>query len=438
MEPMRKKFNHVCVQLAKILPFLIAGILIAVLLFSFGIVDDAHALASTLYVDDTSGTDDSNCQTPSDPCKTINYAIGQASIGDSLQIAGGTYTENVIVNQEVSLVGGYEATGWTRDLSTNTTIIDANNSGRPVTVNDDKQNVVLDGLEIVGGNTTVDGGGIYITGGDVQILNSVIGENTTTACCGGIHIGNSATVLISNTEISFNYSEGPGGGLGIYFGTDVTIEDSDISYNESNTSGGAIDIGFAGAQVSNTIMEYNEATEHGGALSTFQSIANFTNTLFTNNLSKSGNANVIAINTNSEINVLNSTIAENNPTGAQAVLLWGGTMTITNSIMWSNALSLQSDPPCSDCFVINYSDIQGIDGLAGVSEGVGNFDADPLFTDQELGNYHIKPSSPCIDKGTSDGAPGTDIEGNPRTPPPDVGAYEWIGVKVFLPMVVKH
>jgi hypothetical protein len=34
-------------------------------------------------------------------------------------------------------------------------------------------------------------------------------------------------------------------------------------------------------------------------------------------------------------------------------------------------------------------------------------------------------SSPCIDAGTTDGAPTTDILGNARVGLPDIGAYEY-------------
>jgi len=578
MESKKSDDDRGSANLVRLLPFFLASLLIAVLLFSFGAVGGAQALANTLYVDHASGTDSGNCQTSGSPCKTINYAIGQAGIGDSILIAGGTYTENVIVNQAVSLMGGYEASGWTRDLSFYMTIIDANDSGRPVTVNDNQENVTLDGVKLIGGNTTEDGGGIYITGGSVDILNSQIDSNNTSACCGGIHVGNSATLAITNTEVTWNISgEAGAGGIGIFSGSVVTITNSDISYNVTSGSSGGIFVEFAQVYAKNTTFTYNEAdtdggalgayngstttleyieaafnktgvvgppghgsglyfrngaqgvvvradihdndgtecgagirvddpptfvavsetkiydnqancgggisvnqgwltlmdsnvqgneasgdggnggglhltdggridvtdseisdnttTDHGGAVSAGDATVNITNTLITGNVATTGNANVLALG-DSNVTIMNTTVADNNPTGAQAVILWGGTMTMTNSIMWNNSLSFQSE--CVLCsFVVNYSDIQGLDGIPDISSGVGNFDADPLFAGLEMGGYHLTPNSPCIDKGTTAGAPILDIEGNPRTPPPDVGAFEWIGTKIFLPMVVK-
>jgi hypothetical protein len=41
-------------------------------------------------------------------------------------------------------------------------------------------------------------------------------------------------------------------------------------------------------------------------------------------------------------------------------------------------------------------------------------------------DYYLQPGSPCIDAGTAEGAPETDIEGNRRRIKPDIGAYEAI------------
>jgi len=52
----------------------------------------------------------------------------------------------------------------------------------------------------------------------------------------------------------------------------------------------------------------------------------------------------------------------------------------------------------------------------------------PQFADQTTENYHLKKSSPCIDAGTSVGAPDTDIDGDlrPQGEGFDIGADEYL------------
>jgi hypothetical protein len=127
--------------------------------------------------------------------------------------------------------------------------------------------------------------------------------------------------------------------------------------------------------------------------------------------------------------LLNVTVADNdgdiifNPVSA-------ATLSITNSIVYSQFTFLTGCPVGSDCHV-NYSDIQGWTG-----GGTGNINADPRFIGG--GNYHLQVGSPCIDKGTSTGAPAADIEGNPRDALPDMGAYEWKGFRIYLPLILRN
>ena len=284
------------------------------------------------------------------------------------------------------------------------------------------------------------GSGLYFRNGAQGVVKRAdIHENDAVECGGGIRLDDAPThVAVSDSQIYDNQAL-CGGGISVNQGS-LTLADSEVESNfatgESGNGGGLHITDGGRIDVSDGVISDNTTTDHGGAISAGNATVNITNTLITNNAATSGAANVLAA-ADSPVTFMNTTISDNNPTGAQAVILWGGTMTMTNSILWNSSLSLQRD--CTVCsFNVNYSDIQGLAGIPDISAGVGNFDADPLFADQELGNYHIKPNSPCIDKGTSVGAPGSDIEGNPRTPPPDVGAYEWIGVKIFLPMVVKQ
>ena len=44
--------------------------------------------------------------------------------------------------------------------------------------------------------------------------------------------------------------------------------------------------------------------------------------------------------------------------------------------------------------------------------GTGEISFDPLFVDVVNGNYHLRAESSCIDAGTNQGVPSTDVEGN--------------------------
>ena len=51
------------------------------------------------YVDATGGSDDSDCSTPSDPCLTIQYAVDQADVGNTIHVQSGTYVETVVIGK---------------------------------------------------------------------------------------------------------------------------------------------------------------------------------------------------------------------------------------------------------------------------------------------------------------------------------------------------
>jgi hypothetical protein len=47
-----------------------------------------------------------------------------------------------------------------------------------------------------------------------------------------------------------------------------------------------------------------------------------------------------------------------------------------------------------------------------------------MFVDIDDFDYHLQDDSPAVNSGNPDGAPITDIEGNPRVDEVDMGAYE--------------
>lgn len=64
------------------------------------------AQAQTRYIA-VSRADTSNCSTPGNPCATINYAVAQALVGDTIMVASGTYAfvGSQIIDKSVIVMG---------------------------------------------------------------------------------------------------------------------------------------------------------------------------------------------------------------------------------------------------------------------------------------------------------------------------------------------
>jgi PKD repeat protein len=90
-----------------------------------------------------------------------------------------------------------------------------------------------------------------------------------------------------------------------------------------------------------------------------------------------------------------------------------------NSILWGNQPNQVANSGGAPTFA--YCDVQG--GVA----GTGNISLDPRWTNATGGDFTLRDDSPCIDKGTPEGAPAVDIRGvlRPQGAGVDMGAYEW-------------
>jgi hypothetical protein len=280
-------------------------------------------------------------------------------------------------------------------------------------------------------------GGFYIYTGSPSIENSTIMTNTTVSgWAGGIYAGN-ATLTISNTVIAGNVSTVVGGGFVVRSDSNLDLLNSAVSDNVSQQAGGIYLTNNSSLQATNSWINKNIAGRIAGVRIESGCTVNMTNTFVVDNQAVYNEVGGISFN-RSNGRLVNVTVAGNsafnNPVGIRFTAEQPEeTLSIINSILFFNGTD---DLNCSEnsCSV-TYSDVQE------VISGPGNISEDPRFVDMTTGDFHLQTNSPVINKGTSDGAPLYDFEGDPRPiGAVDIGADELVlnlQHQVFVPIIIK-
>jgi predicted outer membrane repeat protein len=234
---------------------------------------------------------------------------------------------------------------------------------------------------------------------------------------GTVEVSDSSSVTFTECTFLANISNGNGGA--------VKVHESSATFHgcqfEGNTAilGGAIFAEESDVSLIDTVFLANEASIEGGAVN-FQLSDSVVlqNCLFTGNSADEYGGAILDNSTGVELR--HCTLAHNTSAGGGAVAVGFSTSstTATNSILWGNTPDQVLDLYGAET-QLDYCDVEG-----GWDGGVGNLDEDPLFADAGAGDYHLQPSSPCINAGDPDAGLPTDLEGNPRDDQPDMGAYE--------------
>jgi len=286
------------------------------------------------------------------------------------------------------------------DYSTIQAGIDAASNGDTV--------LVADGTYKGTGNKNLSFGGKRIT------VRSENGPENTVIDCEGDGRG----FIFNNNETESSILDGftiinghAGHGGGIYSLYSPTIRNCKIIGNRADNSGGGISTALFGAKIINCIIAGNTATWGGG----------------------------IHINSAEWTEVINCTIFGNTATHyGGGILFTTCSPTVTNSILWWDSpeeiyLVVDGNPAPN----ITYCDIEGTSFtgptiMHSCPQLVDVSDPDPVNWD-----LHLQPGSPCIDAGTSEGAPDDDIDGDarPQGAGYDMGADEYNGT---LPPPVAH
>jgi len=347
----------------------------------------------------TTGSDSTGDGSEANPFATIQTAINSSDAGDTVLVAAGTYVENINYNGKNIMVGSLYLT--TQDTSyISSTIIDSDSSGSIVVFESfEDSTAVLNGFTFQ--DIIIDSGDgpqaiININESSPKIINNrfdnfYLFQDVESAV---IYCENSNS-LIMNNEFT-NGSVGNGyvlGGFILSKNSNVTIKNNRI---ENGYVGFAEPSGYIVSVNSENIIESNIIINPSMGycvICAAISILDGSNCIIRNNFifQAYGDGYGAVVASQSQYVSHNNTFVSNSR--GYANLSSDGI--VSNDIIYASSNAVYIDGNSN--IQVSYSDIEG--GW----EGEGNIDADPLFCNQDGGDYTLAENSPCIGTG-EDGA----------------------------------
>ncbi|MEZ4439746.1 MAG: right-handed parallel beta-helix repeat-containing protein [Polyangiaceae bacterium] len=401
------------------------------------------------------------------PFASIGAAVAVANDGATVQVAAGTYGENVVVQGKVVLLrGGFDPTFTTRNSRTQATCIDGGGQDSVIALLEAGSSEV-DGFQIRGGaGFSGDpfyegGGGIYVDGGNPTLAHNVIENNSLSDAAestgGGIRVINGGatitrnhirhnvaalgggvaasegTVVLDHNTVSDNDGLGDHG-AGLYLAGNVTVAGNLVSGNETGQvagygwGGGMVVFGEGTvAQISGNFFTGNRAPQLGGAIYIDDgAVATLTGDLVVGNHTDGDGSRPCgaaiyvdgtAEGVGSTATFINATIADNDcdqPNEGSAIFVEAGSsLVLRNSILWGHANADEIAVDGTSSMTASYC--LG----ASLLSGTGNLSEDPLFVG--AGDYHLQATSPGVDAG--DPSDAFDREPEPNGGRINLGAF---------------
>lgn len=308
------------------------------------------------------------------------YTSFQESRLDSLQMA-----------PDVHLFGGFVGTEselTQQDFTENETVISGvKDTDTVYTTVTGANGSILDGFTISGGRSD---------GPDTITIQS---------CGGGLFIPYQHGMTVRNCRFVDDYASQFGAGI-CNMADDTVVENCSFDTLMKNA------FYHKGTRlwIRNSLFFHN-LNLFGGALYFAGGSATVENSVFFDNLANMGGAVFMETTAITDmLTIANCTFVENVSDTAGSIYAQRNTYKVENSILTHSTESegreiFNVDGSTAD---ISYSLVS--DGYP----GVGNLDADPLFTDIESLDFSLQATSPCIDAANGDAAPQFDAAQNPR------------------------
>jgi len=264
---------------------------------------------------------------------SIQAAINAASNGDTVQVAQGTYYENLVWSgRSLTLIGaGAEQTA-----------IDGGGVGRCLSVTDVPATARIEGFTFRNGRWHQQGAGVLLNAASPTLKNNVITANTVYQFSGGgIYILQASPTLIGN-RIEDNSALGDGGGLYLDHCTAV-LSNNTIAGNRAQKGAGVY-----ASQVSalvmtgNTVTANTATTNDGGGIWVHTAVVTLQGNTISGNSAGNGGGGAILAAVSGTIE--GNTITGNSATGSAGLAISGSppagtteTLTVTGNTILKNS-----------------------------------------------------------------------------------------------------
>jgi len=349
-------------------------ILIVTLCLIAVLVSVSAVSAVNVYVN-TTGDDDTGTGTISNPFKSISKGVNNATDGDTVIIADGTYagenntyidiTKNMTItgqSQANTIIDG-EGVNWIFSVDTpglnvtfsNLTIKNAYiNWDNGAAIWSEGSTVTVSQCTFIDNNANGNGGGAIYSGyGNLTVDDSTFISNNAMYGAAINNIGGYLTVrgcnFTENVATALEEDYGLGGGAiynwglygdGIYPAT-LIVEGCTFQGNVARDGGAIYGYGLSNCTITNSIFADNRATSvDGGAIENNGGILNLTNCIFTNN---TANGNGGAVFTDGDFSAVNCTFTNNTAYTGGAIYAEDSNSVITGCNFTGNTVTSEYD-----------------------------------------------------------------------------------------------
>ncbi|MCB0163799.1 MAG: right-handed parallel beta-helix repeat-containing protein [Anaerolineae bacterium] len=421
----------------------------------------ANGTIGDRYVSLTGNNTNNNCTVSTSPCRTINYAVGQAAAGDAVRVAQGTYVipSGININDPIELYGGYDNAFSSQSGAPADTQIDIQNIGRGLTINANPGPfaITIDNLTIKNANASGAGGGIFLQQSPAITLSRLIIQDSSATQGAGIYLSSSTSpIIVDQVVVSNTTASNLGGGIYVAGGSPL-LSNVSISNTTANRGGGIYVAGGTPTLTSSHIYGANASTTGGGL---YQALGTLTveRTRVEASSAASGGGVYVSGGT---LNLRNNFVYSNTTTGSGAGIYNNGILKAAHNTLYANQAGSTGggvfDNNTSGLVLSNmiFAANSGSSGGAfyrgdggtvsasiaynlyfnntpnnsNVSTGANTRTGDPFFADVAAGDLHLTADSAAVDAGDPASTVTDDIDGDfrPINQGFDIGADELSG-----------